>query len=469
MTESQRMPLFDTSIFNGLRVIFNFIVVFGHALTFMPVIHDELPHILLDSMKAGTETVLTFFCVVMGSLLLYAVDIFLFISGFLFAHSFCVKDKNENYTWRHGIQHVKSRFLRLLPIHAVSLAAASVRGGKACTKPSMLWEFFHLLNFNPRFGKDSIFKVSCLFHGWSLSTDFQGHILMVITLILLKSNRRTFQILFLSTIAVVLMRMNFVYQLGRPMVRMTLPDVTLMTLATSKDVLSNVLDVVDLPTGNFSLRGNDVKYHVMMQHDFKLYSSPRLRMAPVFIGFLTWYSVQRQMAIVRWINRNVLLVLLSSIITNFCVLVAALVVADLNGSMVWVAVLFDGMHRFIFTTSFAAFLIAIGHPDNAIKSSIVSTVRILCSTKAVEWISSLSYSIYLMHIYLIGAAARMYPTITPNKLEIWRFFISSIQLYIFSVFLAVPCHYFEKRIHSIVLKRKTINVYNAKQTIKKSE
>lgn len=433
-----------------LRVILNFIVVYGHAFSFIPTINEQLPNIILENINKGTELVITFLTVIISSIFLYAVDIFLLISGFLLAHAFCRKVPDEKYTWRHGIHYLINRFLRLFPVHAISWAVASARGRNVCTQPSIVCEFFHLLNFNPDFGKVPFFSVSCLVHGWSLSADFQGHIFIVLVLILLKSRQRTFQVLFVTNIAIVLKRMYFVYQLGRPIVRITSPGATLMTFAASQQVLSNVVQVFGVPAGNFSLSANDEKYNLLMRNDFKLYNSPHLRVAPVFIEFMTWYAMQRQMAIVRWINRNVSVVLLMSLFTNFSVFVSALVVAELNGSVLWVDILFDGLHRFIFTTSSAAFIIAIGHTCNADKSSIVRIAQAICSKKLVKWIASLSYAIYLMHLYLQGIAANMSPRFSLEQFKMWRLAVSAIQVYALSMLLAVLCHYLETRFHNMV-------------------
>lgn len=62
---------------------------------------------------------------------------------------------------------------------------------------------------------------------------------------------------------------------------------TMLNLAGRKDDLDNFALVSGLPMGNititeeFSIRGYD------MHHDQLLYFSPKIRIAPAFLGFLT--------------------------------------------------------------------------------------------------------------------------------------------------------------------------------------
>lgn len=457
-------PSFDTSIFNGLRVQYNFIVVFGHTISFMPAIRDDLPNIIVENLQSGTHSFLTVLTAIISLIVLYSVDVFLFISGYLFAHSFTGKAAGEKYKWRHAFRHLTNRFLRLFPIFAMSWAVAASRGGKACTKPSMIWEFLHLFNLKPEYGRISFFAVSCVMPGWSLSTDFQAHIFMVLLLIVFKSKKRTFQALFLATIIVILMRMQFVFNLGRPMARLTSPDVNLVTVASSSDVLSDALMVNGLPRGNFSLSETDITKTQLMLNDFRLYSSPHLRVAPVFIGFLTWYAVTQRMTVIQWMCRHPVPVLLGSFLLHAGVLVASSVLGELNGLVLWAAVLFDGLHRVVFTVAFAAFVIVIGHPVNEVKSFTVRVLRRIYCNGMMEWVSDLSYAIYLMHLYLQGIAAKMYPRFTVQQFEIWRLVASAIQGYLLSIVVAVPCHFVEKRFHSMSIKRgKSRNVGKANE------
>lgn len=68
MTTAQQIPSFDSSILNGLRFLCNFTVVVGHAFSYLPTINDELPNIILENLKAGTEPVLTFSAMIISSL-----------------------------------------------------------------------------------------------------------------------------------------------------------------------------------------------------------------------------------------------------------------------------------------------------------------------------------------------------------------------------------------------------------------
>lgn len=439
--------VFDTSIFDGFRVLFNFSVVYGHVMYFMPIILDtpEPPFVL----NAEKEPMLSILSLASFFLTLYSVDVFFFISGYLFGRSFCLRQRNNDttlpYTLLHGLKHMLNRFLRLLPIFAIAWATGAARGARPCISRSMLYELFYVVNCSPAYGKAAPTTYMCLLVAWSLSTDVQAHAFMASVLIFFKSHKRAAQFLCFAVIVQILCRASYLHQLGRPLIQ----GPTIVSAASSFEEASELASVLNLPVGNITFAEGLGDLNRQMLTHTKVYASPYMRTAPAFIGFLTWYAVQEHNAYIRLIERNVGHTLFGIFSATATLLLAFFVVPALRGKFVWLCILHESVHRVAFACVVSAFVVILGSPGVSSKFRAVRAVRFMCTNKIVNRIASLSYAIYLLHPYVLWVATVIPPKIKAQQFELWRFVPSGFQVYLASIIVAIPCHFFESRFHAL--------------------
>lgn len=222
-TNGDRQQLFDTGVFDGLRVFFNFLVVFGPVMYFLPMIRD-VP-MLAFILSGETEPLLLFRSGFLFFLLYHTVDVFLFLSGYLFGLPFCGKKQSDStssqstYTLYDDVIHMKNRFLRLFPVWFLAWLWSAYLGFEPCRTPSsILYEMFYVCNLNHGYGKDPAPGHTCMIITWSLSTDVQAHLVMAIIVSVFKSPRRSAFVLVLLTVLIVGARAQYMMvKIGRPM------------------------------------------------------------------------------------------------------------------------------------------------------------------------------------------------------------------------------------------------------------
>lgn len=436
---------FDTSIFDGFRVLFNFSVVYSHVMYFMPMILDspEPPFLL----NAPAEPILSLLSVSVYFLMLYSVDVFLFLSGYLFANSFCSRTASDlhHYTVLHGVNHMFNRFLRLLPVFAIVWAIGFLRGSHPCRTHHTLYEFFHMFNCNPAYGKASPPTSICVLVAWSLSADVQAHAFMAAVLVFFKSHKRTVHFLCFAVLVQVLCRAQFLYALGRPLMQ----GPTMVSVAQSYDEIKQLAKVLNMPVGNIRFDDGLGQFNRQLLTDMKVYASPYMRTAPAFIGFLTWYAVHERTAYVRFIEKRLTASLISILVGTMALLLSFFAIPTLDGYPRWLCIMHESVHRVVFTCIFSAFVVVLGSPMVSPKSQLVRAFRFMFSNLVANRIAQLSYAIYLVHPYLVWLATVIPPRITPTQFEMWRFVPSGVQVYLAAVILAVPCHYLENRFHVV--------------------
>lgn len=440
-SSSETYP-FDTSIFNGFRVLFNFAVVFGHVMYFLPMMLDtpELPFV----MSIGREPSLSLLSACIFFLMVYAVDVFLFISGYLFALSFCFQKPNDiifPYTLRHGVRHIINRFFRLLPVFMIAWVTGVARGSRACMNQNVLFELFYVFNFNPALRNVDAAPSVCLFGAWSLSADVQAHAFIAFSLIVLKSHKRAAQFLCFAVLFQIICRANFLYQLGRPLSQAS----TIVSFLPGHEALEEIASVFNLPVGNVSFSERPLDYYRHLLTDMRLYTSPYMRTAPALIGFLTWYAIDEHSAYVRFIEQNVLHTMVAICFGAATLLAGFFVVPTLGESHPWIFTLYESVHRVVFTCIVSAFVIILGSPVVLSKSRLIRSTRSMYLNETVNRISSLTYAIYLMHPFLIWIGSVMPPKITQEQFEVWRFIPSAVQVYLASVLVGIPCHVLENQ------------------------
>lgn len=435
---------FDTSVLTAVRVITNFTVVIGHAMYLMPLALNN-PHYQLLNERGPYEPFTCFLLFILALIMSYSVDIFLFLSGFLFAHSFCRKTPDQQYTWKHGLRHIVNRYLRLFPVYFISWIVSAVRGRETCLSPSVLYEGLHMLSFNPRLTTEPLSNVSCVFSAWSMSIDVQSHILMAVVLILLKSNRRALQLLSFGVVAQILLRLKFLIDLGRPLTQPL--NMPFTNIIGSQQVLKEWASTFGIPLRNATITEEIFKQSMVLKYDMQMYFSFPLRIAPSFIGFITWHAVHERIAIVRWMEKDISRTLTTLTFSTLSVLTAVLVLMSPQHEILpmWLSFAIESSQRILLIISLALFVIVIGNPINGTRNRVVRAIRSICVHPIMDPIAGLSYAAYLMHTYLFSLATDIYPKFSYDNLDAWRFLISGIQIYIASLLVAVPCHEFEKR------------------------
>lgn len=451
-TSSSADYQFDTSIFNGFRVLFNFIVVYGHVMFFTSIMLDspELPIIL----NAENEPLASAFSLPVLFMSLYAVDVFLFISGYLFGRSLFSTQSAENshlpYTWRHGVTHIINRVLRLFPVLAIACTIGALRGAKACMTHNVIYELLHISNCNPLYRHAESLTIVCVIVAWSLTTDVQAHVFMASSIVILKSHKRVARFLCFAVVFQMLCRANFIVQLGRPLLVVR----TVKNLVLSVEELAGFASLLNLPMGNISIDEELKEYNRKLLTDSKVFSSPYMRTAPAFVGFLTWYAVQQRNSYVRFIEKNVIISLLTVLSITATFFLSSFFIPSLNGSPAWLCILHESVHRVIFSCAVSGFVVILGSPITAAKSRLVRGIRKIYSNQIVNRIADLSYAIYLLHMYFLRVAHVVPPRITPEQFEMWRFVASGVQVYLMTLAVAVPVHRFEKQFH-VIRKRIT--------------
>lgn len=444
-----RTGQFDTSILTAVRVITNFTVVVGHAMYFIPLALDN-PQFQLLNERGPYEPFTCFLLFIIALIMSYSVDIFLFLSGFLFAHTFCRKVPDQRYTWNHGLKHIVNRYLRLFPVYFISWIISASRGKQTCMSPSVLYEGFHMLNLNPSFANEPLSNVSCVFSAWSMSLDVQSHMLMALVLILLKSNRRTVQLLSFSVVLQIMLRLKFLIELGRPLSQPF--NMTFTNIVGSQQVLAEWASTFGIPLRNVTITDEIVQQSMVLKYDMQMYFSLPLRIAPAFIGFITWYAVQERVAIVRWMERDISRTLITLTFSTLSALTAILVLMSPQHEIlpIWLSFSIESSQRILLIISLAVFVIVVGNPKNGTTNYVVRGIRSICTHPIMNPIAGLSYAAYLMHTYLFSLAADIYPKFSHDNLDAWRFLISGIQIYVASLLVALPCHEFEKRFNRTI-------------------
>lgn len=452
---------FDISIFNGLRVLANFFVVFGHVFFFASLILDDPKNVF--ELRASEEPIMALLIVPFFALLNYTVDTFLFLSGYFFAHSFCRKLPSQQYTLHHALRHLSQRVKRLLPVYLFTWTISVIRGSEVSRTLKGLFEMFYSINLHPGFGIDPIASLGPMGVAWSLTADMQAHIFMLIVLVLAKSNRRAVWILMLATPVQMAMRLKFMMGVKQPLN----VSVSMLDLTGTKEVTANFALVTGMKMGNITITDDFAARNIIMNHDHMMYFSTKLRIATVFIGFVTWYIVQQRNAVLRWIEARPVASIRASLMTGVMTVVCGVGLAALKRPPTLVDAVYEALHRVVFVLAVAMFVLAIGNPANGAKSRFVRVLKSLFSNALMDKIAPLTYSSYLLHPFLMPVATQVYPTVTKENISIWRLAISALQVYAASLVLAVPLHELEMQVWRIVLpKRRESNSSTVEGTMK---
>lgn len=466
-------PAFDTAVFEGLRVVFNFVVVYSHVMFFLPIMLDEPVHPVLYAIT--TEPVLSVLTSFVLFLLYHSVDVFLFLSGYLFGQSFCSKKNNaasdttnksssssssgdsttdvvvvHSYTLRDVLRHVINRFFRLLPIWTLTWMGLVARGHAPCTHVHVLHELFYIYNLSPNFAREPTISHTCMPVAWSLSTDVQAHVFMALVLVACKTTRRAAFVVTLLVGVTVLVRAQYIIQMGRPLDM----GLTVANMVKSREELSSFAVVLGLPVGNVDFDNGLRAYNYRMLDDLKLYAAPYMRASSAMIGFLTWYHVKTGSAVMKRVqrHRSVTLAIVSAVML-FLYAIAMSMPAMKPGPPMWLAVAYESAYRVVFTAAIAAAVMVIGGASDG-SSGIVRGLNRVLKNGALKQIAKLSYGIYLMHMFVLWVAAEFWPRITKEEFQVWRFVPSGIAVYVAAVALAVPCHWVERWVEGVRKGRK---------------
>lgn len=458
-TNDDRQPHFDTAVFDGLRVLFNFAVVNGHVLYFVPIIRDlpTLPFVT----SGDAEPLLSFLSICLFFFMYHAVDVFLFLSGYLFGLSFCGKklsqtnsrknDVNENntYTLYDVVNYTKIRFLRLLPVWLLAWLWSTLLGYAPCTTPSnIVYELFYIYTLNPGYCNEPPLGHTCMLIGWSLTTDVQAHVVMAVILFIVKTPRRASFVLVILTALTVAARAHYMLvTLGRPLEI----GMSVSNSAKSLDELARFGKLLGLTAGNVEYEKNGLReFNYKMLTDVKLYVSPYMRASSAFIGYVTWYHVTTGSPTVKAMQRHTTRTLLAAVSVLLGLFSLFLTLSAVKPAPPrWIGVTHESAYRVIFTAAIAAVAVAAGSNNscNNQATGVVRMVKLLLKNRVTKQIAKLSYAIYLMHPFLMWVATEYSPRITREQFEVWRFVPSGLMVYAATVLVAVPCHFIERCVH----------------------
>lgn len=520
----------DTSVFDGLRVLFNYIVVHGHVLYYFPLQFSSPGDWL--NLHIRTSPSLFLLTVFHLFLVYHSVDVFLFVSGYLFASSFLRRRHPPRI--HHVFAHVVHRFLRLFPVYVIAWAVSVARGSTTCKDPSVvLYEAFHVINFSEKHGTVPGSQSMCMIVAWSLSTDIQAHFIMAVTLTLLyylfplssspsaanndthknkksKEDGKTRQeplspprftavFMLLLTLIQVISRYNFVHALNRPLAR----NISVVNIALYPEDLTPIAAVSGLtpsPSLASALQHGTKLSNANnnLVNDMLLYASPKFRTAPAYLGLLLWvllYKQRNNRNFWVWVRRNSDIMVKTavsgmSVLFVFFVAVPRMLMNNRVQLSAFVAVLvamYESLYRVFFTFFVALFVIAVGMPSNTTTPTnnvvvidsqgnknittdndstnkttytLTGYCKLLLFNKIVKALAPLSYSVYLMHPFVLSVAANFWPNISSDSPDLWRFVPGGMLVYAVSVGVSVPCHWAERMFHRV--RRAAIKIVRGK-------
>lgn len=301
----------------------------------------------------------------------------------------------------------------------------------------------------------------------------------------------------LLTLVQVVSRFHFVHTLNRPLAR----NLSVVNLALSPEHLTPIAAVSGLTPSpslaNALAPGTKLATtNRNLVHDMQLYGSPVFRTAPAYLGLLLWLVLYRQKEnrmFWLWVRRNGAFMMKTAIcgfVSLFGLFVTVpKIVMDrhMTGSVAVVVALYEGMYRVLFTLFLALFIVAVGTPTSTATTATTTTTNIVvidsqgkkkkkkknittdnintkaCATTCtlalycktllsnciVKALAPLSYSVYLMHPFVISLAADYWPRISAQSLDLWRFVPGGMLVYAASVGVAVPCHWAERVFHRV--------------------
>lgn len=472
-TNGDRQSHFDTNVFDGLRMFFNFVVVYGHVMYFLTMLPDVpgLPFILsreVEPLLSLLSTVLFFF-------MYHAVDVFLFLSGYLFGTSFCGKKYSDSagsvtegtFTVYDVVTHMKNRFFRLFPVFFLAWLWSAVIGYEPCTnQSSILYEMFYVYNLKPGYGNEPALGHTCMLVTWSLSTDVQAHLVMAIIVLTFKTLRKAAFVLILLTVLTVVLRAQYMLgTLRRPMNA----GMVISNMAKSRDELARFGKVLGLTAGNIQYEGNGLKeFNYKILTDIKMYVSPYMRASSAFIGFVTWYHVTSASPAIKAMQRYGTRTVLAAMSVILGLYVMFLMVPAIKPAPpMWIAVAHESVYRVLFTAAIAAVTVVAGGNDNQGKG-LGSVVKLILKNGVTKHIAKLSYAIYLVHPFMMWVATEYVPRITAEHFELWRFVPSGLMVYAAAVVVALPCYYVERSAHAAAKSRGLITL-KTKAVVEKTE
>lgn len=475
---------FDISVFSGMRLFASFIVVYGHVLYFLPIMLSKPINVLVTPAAQSSESFLTALSLLSLGFLNYSVDVFFFMSGYLFGPSFFSSSlssagsddrdpgqrRKTNPTQQQQcccnvgniVYHMISRWLRLLPMYVIAWAIGFIRGMPGCRKlPHVLYEALGFINLHPSFRRRRpVLDFTCILVSWSLTTDVQSHILLCVLVLLTRGRPRLIASLVCMLLLVqIVLRSRFVYGLDHAL---TTPETTFDITGHDPAIahaFGSALGIPVSPHISPMESANDRLHSTHLTNDSMLYFHPLYRTGPALIGFLTWLCVTYDLTPARWIKRNRSRSMLAAVVGCTTAAACALVMALLKGEPRNIVILWEGFNRVFYATCTGMFVIAMGYTkmNKEDDNKNGQVVKRLFVNKVTSGLAPLSYAVYLVHMFMIWVATEVWPSVGPRSdaYTVRRFATSAVQVYVAACIVAVPCHSLETRC-SRWLRRKVL-------------
>lgn len=459
-----------TAALEGLRVLFNYLVVAGHTHVFASFVLDAPARLSAFDPAAGPLARAVDVAARLG--MWASVDVFLFLSGFFFAHSLL---RAAPPSPRAAARHVAARWLRLAPLYLLAAAGLRAAGEPQCIA---LPEALFLHNLFQRWHVATAQVDACIGVGWSLQVDFQMHIALAALAAATPSPRALLPRLLALAAASAAARAVTWARAGRP----RRPFPAMIDFIDSEDYRATLEAFAGVPAGAFDLADPALAVRKARLRAYTpWYKATAFRGGAVCVGAATWLVMRDRAPACRAVRARPALSLL---------VVAAIVAAFYVGMEVfyadaapprgfWVYVGF-GRLALAFATAVLTILVADVGPggtgEQEGQSGLVSAVRSVLSSPMLLALGRVSYAVYLLHSLSAAWLWRGWPGLTKETYSMTRVNWTGLTWYLCTVALAVPFCIIEeaglgirKRILDAVFEKEKVDVTPAKVSLDKDD
>lgn len=435
----------ETAALEGLRVLFNYAVVSGHALFFAGLMLDS-PQQAMDALSDRASPYYRPF-VASLRMLLYSVDVFLLISGFFLAASLCKTSDDSAATSSDGkpshkihlspydfLRHIVSRWLRLAPVLTIVSAVIALGGSPNCIGWS---EVFFFRNF----AKPP--EASCVMPSWSTTVDMQSHIVIYLLTLLTPTWSALESILSLSIVSVGLYRTATWFSTGMPRWPFA---ISIIDFIPSYEERAQVARDLSMKLGNFdaSTELASARREVTDRYT-PLYFDTALRMAPVMLGVLTFLLMRRDAAIVRAVRKvpNLAAAAAVAVATLFTEWAGVMVQDSRGDSNVMVGAVDEGFARIVVTACVAVIVMVISSNVKG-QAPRAKTLSWILGNSVMKVLSRSAYVVYVLHPITSGTIGGMWPKMTAEGYKMGPLLFKGFQWYAVTVVASIPFCFIEE-------------------------
>lgn len=228
-----------------------------------------------------------------------SVDVFFFISGFVFANSFLSSDSKrlqQKQNLGQALKYVLNRWLRFFPVFVfASIVSMILLGGDNCIG----WSQIAFLDRSPlSFGSNINVQTLCVGPAWTLHLDFYAHILMIVLSLLFTTDAILCKSLLCLVFLQPILRASF--WISRKMPRSYHLPIPCHIGILKTEFIGRKLNI---SLGNYTKSPSFFEKDVSKRlAAFPLYGNFEFRYSSILVGTLTWYAMKNNVQIVRVIR-----------------------------------------------------------------------------------------------------------------------------------------------------------------------